>query len=167
MTKAAGPFNRPTNLAVAPSGDLIVSDGYGNARVLKFDRAPDGGQRPGDVSSGTDGHTPGQGLQRLLAQAGLDLGECRSERGCLLQGEVLWLWDEVVLAANCVLGKRGTTRAEDLVTRPELGHVRTNRLHYSRNIDSQQAAALGTPDAHEQPDEQRLAAHQMPVERID
>ena len=30
------PFNRPTNLAVAPSGDLYVSDGYGNCRVHRF-----------------------------------------------------------------------------------------------------------------------------------
>jgi DNA-binding beta-propeller fold protein YncE len=33
---AGPPFNRPTNLAVAPSGDLYVSDGYGNARVHRF-----------------------------------------------------------------------------------------------------------------------------------
>jgi len=32
----APPFNRPTNLAVAPNGDLYVSDGYGNARVHRF-----------------------------------------------------------------------------------------------------------------------------------
>ena len=31
-----GPFNRPTNLAVGPNGDLYVSDGYGNARVHRF-----------------------------------------------------------------------------------------------------------------------------------
>ncbi|CAG0945618.1 hypothetical protein ANRL1_02462 [Anaerolineae bacterium] len=31
------PFNRPTNSAVSPSGELYVSDGYGNARVHKFD----------------------------------------------------------------------------------------------------------------------------------
>jgi hypothetical protein len=37
---AAGPFNRPTNLAVGPTGDLFVSDGYGNARVHRF--TPDG-----------------------------------------------------------------------------------------------------------------------------
>ncbi len=36
----AGPFNRPTRLSVAPSGDLYVSDGYGNARVHRF--SPDG-----------------------------------------------------------------------------------------------------------------------------
>jgi sugar lactone lactonase YvrE len=37
VTEAGGPFNRPTNLAVAPDGDLIVSDGYGNTRIHRFD----------------------------------------------------------------------------------------------------------------------------------
>jgi sugar lactone lactonase YvrE len=40
VERAGPPFNRPTNLAVAPSGDLYVSDGYGNARVHRF--APGG-----------------------------------------------------------------------------------------------------------------------------
>jgi sugar lactone lactonase YvrE len=30
------PFNMPTDLAVASSGELFISDGYGNARVHKF-----------------------------------------------------------------------------------------------------------------------------------
>ncbi len=33
---AAGPFNRVTNVAVVPSGEIYISDGYGNARVHKF-----------------------------------------------------------------------------------------------------------------------------------
>jgi DNA-binding beta-propeller fold protein YncE len=36
IVRGAPPFNRPTNLAVAPNGDLYVSDGYGNARVHRF-----------------------------------------------------------------------------------------------------------------------------------
>ena len=40
ITHAGPPFHYPTNLAVAPNGDLYVSDGYGNARVHVF--APDG-----------------------------------------------------------------------------------------------------------------------------
>lgn len=40
IKRAAGPFNYPTNLAVAPSGDLYISDGYGNARIHRF--SPDG-----------------------------------------------------------------------------------------------------------------------------
>jgi len=31
-------FNRPTNVAFAPSGDFLVSDGYGNSRVVKYSR---------------------------------------------------------------------------------------------------------------------------------
>jgi len=37
IVRGGPPFNRPTNLAVAPSGDLYISDGYGNARVHRFD----------------------------------------------------------------------------------------------------------------------------------
>jgi hypothetical protein len=39
IARGAPPFNRPTNLAVAPNGDLYVSDGYGNARVHRFSAA--------------------------------------------------------------------------------------------------------------------------------
>jgi DNA-binding beta-propeller fold protein YncE len=36
IKRGAGPFNRPTRLAVAPNGELYVSDGYGNARIHRF-----------------------------------------------------------------------------------------------------------------------------------
>ena len=36
VPRAAGPFNYPTELAPAPSGDLYVSDGYRNARMHRF-----------------------------------------------------------------------------------------------------------------------------------
>jgi DNA-binding beta-propeller fold protein YncE len=31
-------FNRPTDIAFLPNGDFLVSDGYGNSRVVKFSR---------------------------------------------------------------------------------------------------------------------------------
>jgi len=31
-------FNRPTDIAFAPNGDFYVSDGYGNSRVVKFNK---------------------------------------------------------------------------------------------------------------------------------
>ena len=40
VTHGGGPFNLPTDIDVAPSGEIFVTDGYGNARVHKF--APDG-----------------------------------------------------------------------------------------------------------------------------
>jgi len=39
ITRPAGPFNRPTNIAIGPRGDLYVSDGYGNCRVHRFSPA--------------------------------------------------------------------------------------------------------------------------------
>ena len=34
--KKGEPFNQPTNAALSPSGDLFITDGYGNSRVHKF-----------------------------------------------------------------------------------------------------------------------------------
>ena len=52
---AGPPFHFPTNLAVGPTGELYVSDGYGNARVHKF--TPDGELI---FSWGAPGAGPGQ-----------------------------------------------------------------------------------------------------------
>jgi len=49
------PFYFPTNVALAANGDILVTDGYGNARVHKF--SPDGDLL---LSWGEPGHGPGQ-----------------------------------------------------------------------------------------------------------
>ena len=36
ILRAAGPFNKPSDVALSPTGDLYISDGYGNARVHRF-----------------------------------------------------------------------------------------------------------------------------------
>lgn len=36
VTKGGLPFNRPTNVAVGPGGDIFVTDGYRNSRIHKF-----------------------------------------------------------------------------------------------------------------------------------
>jgi DNA-binding beta-propeller fold protein YncE len=55
---AAGPFNRPTGVALSSTGDIFVTDGYGNARVHRF--SPDGKLL---LSWGEPG--PGKGQFRL------------------------------------------------------------------------------------------------------
>jgi DNA-binding beta-propeller fold protein YncE len=55
VTHGGGPFNLPTDIDVAPSGELFVTDGYGNARVHKF--AADGTHL---FSWGEPGTAPGQ-----------------------------------------------------------------------------------------------------------
>lgn len=49
------PFNRPTHTALAPNGDIYVSDGYGNAAIHKY--SPDGKYL---FSWGTCGSDPGE-----------------------------------------------------------------------------------------------------------
>ena len=55
IRRAGPPFNFPTNLAISPSGDLYVSDGYGNSRVHRFSPV-------GELLSswGEPGNGPGQ-----------------------------------------------------------------------------------------------------------
>ncbi len=36
IQRGGPPFNRPTDVAIAPNGELYVCDGYGNARVHRF-----------------------------------------------------------------------------------------------------------------------------------
>ena len=55
IKRGGPPFNRPTNLALSPTGEMYVSDGYGNARVHKF--TPDGKLL---FSWGEPGNGPGQ-----------------------------------------------------------------------------------------------------------
>ncbi len=37
ILRSGPPFNRPTGVAITPAGDIFVSDGYGNARIHRFD----------------------------------------------------------------------------------------------------------------------------------
>src|SRR5437867_2406672 len=55
IPRPGGPFNRPTNVAVGPNGDLYISDGYGNCRVHRF--SPTGQLKR---SWGVPGKGPGQ-----------------------------------------------------------------------------------------------------------
>jgi DNA-binding beta-propeller fold protein YncE len=55
VTHGGGPFNLPTDIALTPSGEMFITDGYGNARVHKF--AADGTHL---LSWGAPGTGPGQ-----------------------------------------------------------------------------------------------------------
>lgn len=49
------PFNKPTDVALSPSGEIYVSDGYGNSQIYRF--SPNGKLF---LSWGTPGNGPGQ-----------------------------------------------------------------------------------------------------------
>src|SRR5258705_76515 len=65
VSRPGPPFNRPTNIAVGPTGDLYVSAGYGNCRVHQFGRT-------GDLtrSWGTPGQGPGVPHDRFRSPVG-------------------------------------------------------------------------------------------------
>ena len=67
--QSGGMFNRPTDVAIHPdTGELFVSDGYGNSRIHKFD--PDGQHM---MSWGQPGTDPGQfSLPHNISMVGLD-----------------------------------------------------------------------------------------------
>src|SRR5262249_37260005 len=48
-------LNRPTDMVVTPAGDVFVADGYGNARVVHFDKSGKFVKAWGEL-----GHKPGQ-----------------------------------------------------------------------------------------------------------
>jgi sugar lactone lactonase YvrE len=63
-------FNQPTDVAFARNGDIYVSDGYGNSRVVKFDREGKYLKAWGTYGSGT-------GRVQFAAQRGSGpRGEC-------------------------------------------------------------------------------------------
>jgi streptogramin lyase len=55
VTHGGGPFNLPTDIAVLPTGEMYMTDGYGNARVHKFSA-----QGEHLFSWGEPGKAPGQ-----------------------------------------------------------------------------------------------------------
>lgn len=55
IKRGGPPFNRCTNVSIAPSGDLYVSDGYGNCRVHRFSASGELKQSWGEPGTG-----PGQ-----------------------------------------------------------------------------------------------------------
>ncbi len=55
VTRGGGPFNLPAGIAIAPSGDIFIADGYANCRVHRF--SPDGKLL---LSWGDPGDGPGQ-----------------------------------------------------------------------------------------------------------
>ena len=84
----------------------------------------------------------------------------------LLEGEVGWLLDEVVLSRPGVLSEGARAPAEDLVARTELRDTAADRLDRSCNVRSGYAI-LRLPKAGGQAHDPGRARHQDPVADMD
>ena len=115
ILRSGPPFNQPTNLAIAPNGDLYVTDGYGNARVHRF--APDGCLRH---SWGDPGSAPGQfnlphGIA-VLADGRVLVADRENDRIQLFdpEGKYLDQWTQVQRPTNIALDREGRIYVSEL-----------------------------------------------------
>jgi len=129
IARGGPPFNRPTSLAVAPSGDFYVSDGYGNARVHLF--SPGGELRR---SWGEPGSGPGQLMlpHGVTVHADGRVFVCDRENDRIQifspDGEFLGEWTEVQRPTKLVFDRHGVAIVAELTWREGLRSFRTGPI---------------------------------------
>ena len=155
IPRAAGPFNRPTNLAVGPKGDLYVSDGYGNCRVHRF--SPSGELKQ---SWGVSGKGPGEFHlpHGIAAAADGRIFVCDRENDRIQifspDGEYLAEWTDTQRPTHLVFDAQGRAYVSELwwhrgqtsqrhgpISEPRYGRVSVF------DKDGRVLARWGTPDA--------------------
>ena len=154
VTRPGAPFNRPTNIAVAPTGDLYVSDGYGNCRVHQF--SP-GGQLK--RSWGTPGQAPGEFFLPHGIAVATDgrVFVCDRENDRIQifspDGEYLTEWTDTRRPTHLVFDAQGRAYVSELWWQPgqtshrygPAGDIRSGRVSvYDR--DGRVIARWGGPD---------------------
>jgi peptidylglycine monooxygenase len=112
------PFNHPTDVAVTPSGDIFVADGYGNSMVHRFDAK-------GALlkSWGTPGRGPGQfstphGIC-LLAGERLAVGDRENNRVQVFawDGTLLDVWEDLYHPMEVCVDADGSIYVSDQTPR--------------------------------------------------
>jgi DNA-binding beta-propeller fold protein YncE len=155
ITRPAGPFNRPTNIAVGPRGHLYVSDGYGNCRVHRF--SPGGTL---ERSWGEPGTGPGQfylphGIA-VATDGRVFVCDRESDRIQIFSpdGEYLSEWTDTQRPTHLVFDAEGRAYVSELWWHPgdiSRRHGPTREARPARlsvyDRDGRVLARWGTPDA--------------------
>jgi len=129
-TKRGGPpFNAPTGVALAASGEIFVSDGYGNARVHKF--TPDGNLI---MSWGEPGSGPGQFIVPhaiAIDACGRVLVADRHNNRIQIfdqEGKYLTEWNDVILPTDIYIDKDQVVYVAELEPRLSIFDLDGNLL---------------------------------------
>jgi DNA-binding beta-propeller fold protein YncE len=134
VARSAGPYNRPTNIAVAPNGDLYVSDGYGNARVHHF--SPDGKLIR---SWGEPGTGPGQFMIShgicVLADGRVLVADRENDRIQVFdaKGDFVAEWTDVQRPTQLALGPDGLLYVAELWWRKGLKTPKGEEIREDRH----------------------------------
>jgi len=115
VKRGGPPFNKPTSVALSSSGEIYVSDGYGNARVHKF--TSDGKLL---FSWGEPGDAPGE--FRLSHAVFVDkydrvwVADRENNRIQIFnaQGKFLSQWTDVICPADLCIDDQGTVYVSEL-----------------------------------------------------
>ena len=148
------PFNRPTHVAVSPStGNLFISDGYGNSRVHKY--TSDGEYV---MSWGEPGIDPGQFIRPHNIAVDAEERVFVADRECHrvqifdADGDFITMWNNIHRPDGMTIGPDGNVYIGELNgmqgvdDSPGLGH-RVSILSMAGEL----LARLGDPDEGEEP----------------
>jgi hypothetical protein len=113
------PFNRPTNLAIAPSGELYVTDGYGNCKVHRFSPAGELIQSWGEPGTGPGGFVLPHGVA-VDADGVIWVADRENDRiqRFDLDGAYLDEWGDVQRPTSLVFDESGNVFVSELAWRP-------------------------------------------------
>lgn len=136
------PFNKPTNAALGPDGDIFVSDGYGNAHIHRF--SPDGELVRSWGGSGSD---PGQFYiphdVRCDSDGWVYVADRENHRIQVFDGEgrVEAVWGRLHRPAALALSGAGAGRR---VYVAELGPMFRNGVPFAPNLGARVTVLDGT-----------------------
>ncbi|MPZ47776.1 MAG: hypothetical protein GEU75_00390 [Dehalococcoidia bacterium] len=157
------PFNRPTHMAVSPkSGDIFVTDGYGNSRVHRF--SPDGKLL---LSWGQVGSDPGEFLNPhnvvVDADENVYIADRENSRVQVFdgQGKVQDIWYGIFRADGMCMGQDGTFYIGELNGAHDTNVLGHRLCIYSK--DGKRLARLGDPEDGDGPG-QFIAIHGVAVD---
>ncbi len=119
ILRGGPPFNRPTNLAVAPNGDLYVTDGYGNARVHRFSGNGELIQSWGQPGSGPGHFHLPHGIW-IAADGRVLVADRENDRIQIfsLEGDFLGQWTDVQRPTGIYVDRDGLVYVSELWWRP-------------------------------------------------
>jgi DNA-binding beta-propeller fold protein YncE len=155
ITHGGPPFNRPTNLAVGPDGDLFVSDGYGNCRVHRF--ADDGEleQSWGDPGSGPGQFMCPHGIW-VHTDGRVFVADRENDRIQIFSptGEYLNEWTGVLRPSQLFIDDKGLVYVAELVRRKGAASFRTGVAEEEQiagvrimDLDGNTLLRFGGPDS--------------------